>query len=236
MTARTWARRLFARTPRTSRKEPARFRLYLEALEHRLAQAMLTVNSMADTANATDGYLSLREAIAIVNSPTLPTGLSQQILAQISGTLHAGGADTVGFDSTRVTSPITLGGTQLELSLAASTASVTIDGGTAGVTIDGNNASRVFLVDGGVQATLANLTVTPLSPPSIRTRATAADRRSSSWLPPSVIGPVTLAGSNTITSEPFPCRVPLICARISGLRSVGRVGLLTMAMASRSDR
>jgi hypothetical protein len=159
MTARTWARRLFARTPRTSRKEPARFRLYLEALEHRLAQAMLTVNSMADTANATDGYLSLREAIAIVNSPTLPSGLSSQITGQISGTLHANQTDSIVFDHTQVTSAIILAGTRLELTLPTGTAAVTIDGGAAGVTVDGNHVSGVFQADGGVTATLNDLTI-----------------------------------------------------------------------------
>jgi hypothetical protein len=131
----------------------------LELLEDRQAPATLTVNSTADTANPTDAYLSLREALAIFNSPTLPGGLSDQILAQISGTLHEGRADSIGFDPGQVTTPIILGGTQLELSLPGSTAAVTIDGGS-GVTVDGNNASRVLQVDPGVQATLDHLTVT----------------------------------------------------------------------------
>jgi hypothetical protein len=118
----------------------------------------LTVNSMADTAYDNDPYLSLREAISIVNSQTLPTDLSAQILAQINGTLHANGSDTIAFDPTRVTGPITLGGTQLELSLLGSTARVTIDGG-AGVTVDGNGASRVLQVDAGAQLTLEHLTI-----------------------------------------------------------------------------
>ena len=54
MFARTWIRRLFARTPHTRRPAPApaRFRPRLEALEGRLAPAVLTVNSTAD--NTTD--------------------------------------------------------------------------------------------------------------------------------------------------------------------------------------
>ena len=99
----------------------SRSRLSLERLEDRLSPATLTVNSTADTANPTDPYLSLREAVAIVNSPTLPDGLSDQILAQIDGTLHDGGADTILFDPVAVTGPILLGGTQLEISLPAST-------------------------------------------------------------------------------------------------------------------
>jgi hypothetical protein len=160
MTIRSWTRKLFARTPRTARKAPDRCRPRLEALEDRLAPAILTVNSMADTANATDAYLSLREAIAIVNSATLPSGLSSQITGQISGNLHDGKADTIEFDPTKVTSAITLGGTQLELSLPSTTAAITIDGGAAGVTVDGNQASRIFQVDSGVQANFTNLTIT----------------------------------------------------------------------------
>src|SRR5262249_22585933 len=123
--------------------------------------AVFTVNSTLDTANASDLYLSLREAIALVNSATLPSDLSAQITGQISGTLHAGGTDTIQFDPTRVTAPITLGGTQLELSLPSSTAAITIDGGVAGITVDGNHATTGFFqVDSLVQATLTNLTVT----------------------------------------------------------------------------
>jgi predicted outer membrane repeat protein len=132
----------------------------LEILEDRLAPARLTVNSTADTANPTDPYLTLREAIAIVNSPTLPSGLSDPILAQISGGLHAGGFDTIAFDPAAVDAPIRLGQVRLELSLPASTAAVRIDGGTAGVTVDGNNnATLIFQVDSGVQALFDRLTL-----------------------------------------------------------------------------
>jgi predicted outer membrane repeat protein len=131
----------------------------VEVLEDRLTPATLTVNSTADTAHDSDPYLSLREAIALVNSPTLPSGLSRQILAQIDGDLHAGQADTIRFDPGQVAGPIILGGTQLELSLPGSTASITINGG-AGVTVDGNDASRIFQVDSGVQVALDHLTLT----------------------------------------------------------------------------
>jgi parallel beta-helix repeat protein/predicted outer membrane repeat protein len=150
------------RQSRPTRVGPAhsrgRRRPALEPLEDRLVPATLVVDSLADTAHATDSYLSLREAVALVNSPTLPSGLSAQILAQINGTLHAGGTDTIGFDPTTVTGPITLGGTQLELSLPSSTARITI-GGATGVTVDGNNASRVFQVDAGVVVALSHLTI-----------------------------------------------------------------------------
>jgi hypothetical protein len=124
-----------------------------------LSGTTLTVNSTADTANPTDPYLSLREAIALVNSPSLPTGLSPQILGQISGPLHAHGSDVIVFDTTQVRTPIRLGGTQLELSLPGNKARVTIDGGS-GVTVDANNASRVFQVDRRVWARLDHLVIT----------------------------------------------------------------------------
>jgi hypothetical protein len=135
-------------------------------LEDRQAPAVLTVNSTADTANPTDSYLSLREALAIVNSPTLPSGLSAAILGQISGTLHGGGADRIQFDSAAVAGPITLGGTELQVSLPGSTAVITIDGGPSGVTVDGNNASRVFQVDSGVQTAFDHLSVAHGQAPS----------------------------------------------------------------------
>ena len=102
-------------------------RLGLEVLEDRLSPATLTVNSTADTANPSDPYLSLREAIAIVNSPSLPSDLSDQILGQISGILHDGRADTIQFDPVQVTGPVVLGGTQLDVRLPGATAAVTID-------------------------------------------------------------------------------------------------------------
>jgi hypothetical protein len=128
-------------------------------LEDRTAPATLLVNSTADTANPSDPYLSLREAIAIVNSPRLPDGLSGQILGQIDGDLHEDQSDTIVFDSTEVTGPILLGGSQLELSLPAATAWVTIEAGS-GVTVDGAGQSRVLEVDSGVTATLDHLTIT----------------------------------------------------------------------------
>src|SRR5262249_10080795 len=126
MTSRSWIRRLFARTPRIVGKAPARFRPCLETLEDRLAPAVLTVNSTAD--NTTDtSVLTLREAIAIVNTSPDLKSLSDAIQKQISGALHADGTDTIVFDPSKLTGPIKLGGTQLELSLPGSTAAITID-------------------------------------------------------------------------------------------------------------
>ncbi|WP_149111519.1 Ig-like domain-containing protein [Limnoglobus roseus] len=127
-------------------------------LEDRLAPAVLTVNSFQDTASSSDAYLSLREAIAIVNSETLPASLSGGILGQINGPLHDDGVDTIRFDPD-LSDPIVLGSGQLTLSVPSSTSIVTIDGGLFGVTIDGNNASRVFSVAAGVEATFSDLTI-----------------------------------------------------------------------------
>jgi hypothetical protein len=124
------------------------------------AGCTLTVNSALDTANPSDPYLTLREAIAIVNSPSLPSGLSPQILGQISGPLHANGSDIIVFDPAGVTGPIRLGGHQLELSLPSGLARLAIDGGAGGVTLDGNNASRVLQVDAGGVLSLVHLTIT----------------------------------------------------------------------------
>jgi hypothetical protein len=171
----SWLRGLTARLenarPRHPRKQPRRSgrrtcRPRLEILEDRMAPAVLMVNSTADTANATDPYLTLREAIAIVNSPTLPSGLTSQITNQISGTLHGSASDTIEFDHASVDRPLTLGGTQLELSLPSTTAKITIDGGSAGITVDGNQESRVFQVDSGVRAEFASVTITGGRAPS----------------------------------------------------------------------
>ncbi len=158
----SWRNWFVVESRRTERKQPrATFRPRVQMLEDRLAPAALTVNSILDTASDSAAYLTLREAVAIVNSPTLPTDLSAQIKAQISGTLHQGGSDTIQFDPTKVTQPIVLGGSQLELSLPSSTAAVTIELETnePGVTLNGNSQSHVFQVDSGANVTLNDLTI-----------------------------------------------------------------------------
>jgi hypothetical protein len=139
-------------------RAPIPNQLRLETLEDRLSPASLTVNSTADTANPTDPYLTLREAVAIVNSPTLPDNLSDQILGQIDGDLHEDHADTIVFDPGQVAAPIVLAGRQLELSLPSTTAAVTIDGGS-GVTVDGSDSTRVFQIDRGTRSNLDHLTI-----------------------------------------------------------------------------
>jgi hypothetical protein len=87
MTTLTWWKTLFGRRPTRRGEVPTRRarRLRLELLEGRQAPATLMVNSTAGTASSSDHYLSLREAVAIVNSGTPPSGLTSQIPARISG-------------------------------------------------------------------------------------------------------------------------------------------------------
>jgi CSLREA domain-containing protein len=139
MMKRSWIRKLF--TPpvsRTIRKAPRRVRLALEALENRCCPSTITVNNPTDTHVA--GQTDLREAIAQANANA--------------------GADTIVFDSTvfSTAKTITLGGSQLELS--DTTGATTITGPAAGVTVSGNNASRVFLVDANVTASISGMTIT----------------------------------------------------------------------------
>src|SRR5262249_26996303 len=110
----------------------------LEALEGRLAPALLTVDTVADGISH-DNFLSLREAIGVGdNSKT--NGLSSAEQAHISGTL--GSNDTIQFSLPSGPQTITLTGGALNI-----TRSVAINGPGAGnLTISGNNADRVFLI------------------------------------------------------------------------------------------
>src|SRR6266852_134859 len=92
------------RQTRQPRKSPRTFRPRLEALEDRLAPAILTVNTAADETTA-DNFLSLREAIAVVDSGST-NGLSAAEMKQISGTL--GINDTIRFDHSLQGQTITL--------------------------------------------------------------------------------------------------------------------------------
>jgi hypothetical protein len=142
--------RLFRARPNPCRSGS---RLAVEALEGRLSPAVLTVNSTADTANPSDPYLTFPEAIALFNSPSLPSGLSDQILAQIRGGLHDGGTDRIEFDPDAVSTPIVLTGFPFVINLPASTAALTIDGGPAGTVVEGLGLE----VQNQVQATLDHL-------------------------------------------------------------------------------
>jgi hypothetical protein len=106
--------------------------------------AALVVNTTSDTLAPGAGLLSLREAIAFNN--TSPSGNLPITFDSAYGHLF----------STPQT--IALTGTQLELSNALGTASIT--GPAAAVTIDGNYLSRVFQVDEHVTASISRMTIT----------------------------------------------------------------------------
>jgi hypothetical protein len=143
---------------KSDRRQRATTRLRVDELEDRTVLAVLTVNSALATANATDAFLTLPEAIAIVDSSTLPTGLSAQILSQINGTLHVP-SDTIQFDPSLANSTIVLNGAPLQLSLSSSTAAITIDGGTNHIAVSGNGASGVFVIANGANVTLKGLSI-----------------------------------------------------------------------------
>jgi hypothetical protein len=132
MTARTWIRRLFARTPRTARKAPARCRPTLEALESRYVPSTLVVTKTTDTGVAGDG--SLRGEIA----------------AAASG-------DKITFADSLAGQTITLDAAKGQLELSKD---LTIHGlGADQLTISGGDATRVFQVDGGHTDTITGLTI-----------------------------------------------------------------------------
>src|SRR5262245_25043922 len=84
MPARSWVRTLFARTPRTIHKAPARPRLALEALEDRLVPAAITVNSLGDVVDLNPAVTSLRKAITLANA----TPENDTILFSVTGTIN----------------------------------------------------------------------------------------------------------------------------------------------------
>ncbi|MHB1556518.1 MAG: Ig-like domain repeat protein [Isosphaeraceae bacterium] len=129
-------------TIKTSRRRRGRPRTF-DALERReLLATVFTVNSLADAGTGSNNAGDLRYCINQANAVTTP-----------------GGSEIV-FDPTKFATAqtITLTGGQLELSDTAEP--VSIVGPTAGVTVNGNKASRVFLVDLGVSASISGLTIT----------------------------------------------------------------------------
>jgi hypothetical protein len=137
MTRRSWVRTLFARTPRAARQAPARCRPAVEALEDRLAPAVLTVNSTADDTTAGDQLVTLREAIAAANGDSA-TDLGQA----------GSGADAIVFDPALFATPqtITLSGA------LGITESLTITGPAAGLTVVGARSDNIFVISGGAFA------------------------------------------------------------------------------------
>jgi hypothetical protein len=187
MSQRHWIPHLFARSSRTpivNRKPKSRpsFRPVLELLEDRLAPAVLTVNSLADSAsNATQ--LTLREAVYLVNSggnpialglPSLPAGWA----SQISGSF--GDNDSIQFAPGLAIQDAGYGAGVISLGVVGDTSvgpsalainpgtNVTIAGpsGNSGITIErALNAPpmRLFLVSSAIGSatslTLENLTL-----------------------------------------------------------------------------
>lgn len=124
----------------------------LEVLEGRLTPAVLTVNTLADE-TAADNVLSLREAIAVVDSGSA-AGLSSAELAQISGTL--GQNDTIQFAPSLAGGTITLTAGRLAI-----TQNLAIVGpGANQLTISGNAASRIFDISGTTTVSIRGLTLT----------------------------------------------------------------------------
>ena len=93
-----------------------------------------------------------------VNS-TLDDGSAGTLRWAVGQADSIAGANTIDFDSTVFNTPkaITLTGSQLELSNTGGTETIT--GPVAGVTVSGGGLSRVFLVDGGVSASISGLTL-----------------------------------------------------------------------------
>ena len=125
-----------------NRKLKNRFRPRMEALEAREVPATLVVNTLADESDHTDSLLSLREAIAVVNSQST-ADLSVGELAQISGTL---GTDTIQFESSLFNGgagTIMLSGSELQITQTSGATTITGPGADM-LTISGDNKSRVF--------------------------------------------------------------------------------------------
>jgi CSLREA domain-containing protein len=100
--------------------------------------ASITVNSLQDTVNSSDGKCTLREAITAANTDTSSGGVTGECIA---GT----GFDMIDFDPS-VTGTITLTGTQLAI-----TSDLQIIGpGAHMLTVSGNYASRVFQTSAGL--------------------------------------------------------------------------------------
>jgi CSLREA domain-containing protein len=131
------------------------FKPRLEELESRMAPAVLTVNTLADETTA-DSFLSLREAINVVNSGSTGS-LGSAELGQVTGSL--GSSDRIVFASSLAGKTITL--TMGELAIAKN---LDIDASSlTGLNVSGNGASRVFHVTGAA-VSMENLTITQGSP------------------------------------------------------------------------
>jgi len=130
----SWLRKRLTNHVCRAEQRPAapRFRPRLEALEDRWLPSTLAVTTARDAVNASDGVVSLREAIADANS-----------------------GDTIVFDKSLVGQTITLANKELAIDK-----NLTITGpGGKGLTIDGDSRSRVFTVAAGAEVSISGLTL-----------------------------------------------------------------------------
>ena len=166
MTVRTWVRNLFARTPRTRRQEPPRFRPRLEALEDRLAPATITVTNTADAlhynpsatitdltnhtnliSGNTDTTITLRDALNAAANSGIHDICTIKLQAGTTYTLNAVDNNWYGPDG-----------------LPAISSNVTIDGN--GATLLRDPAApifRFFYVSGGLELPAGRLTLEGLT-------------------------------------------------------------------------
>lgn len=131
-----WTKLGFQRKQRSNRRAGYARPMRLELVEDRRMLAILTVNSFADTHIDTDGVLSLREAIEVVQQGNT-SGLDATTIAnQISGPL--GSNDTIRFASNLNGDTITL---NLAFGQISFSKSLTIDASllSNGITINGND-------------------------------------------------------------------------------------------------
>ncbi|MBI2806879.1 MAG: hypothetical protein HYX68_18015 [Planctomycetes bacterium] len=162
MNTRMWLRSIVKKLtgPNNRRDRLGKLRQYhrpqVERVEERLAPATLIVNTPNDNTTS-DTFLSLREAISLVNNmgnanAALGRGLTTEEAAQLSETF--GTDDTIEFDSAALNGQsITLGGTELSI-----TKSLNISGlGADLLRIDGNFSTRIFQVATNINVTLDGL-------------------------------------------------------------------------------
>jgi Right handed beta helix region len=118
-----------------------RFRPSLFALEDRRLLTAFTVDSIADSAPASDpAQGTLRWAVEQANEATTPSAIE--------------------FSLGSAAATISLSQGQLVLSNSANATSIYDGPGQGPVTISGNNDSRVFWVDDGVTVSMSDLTIT----------------------------------------------------------------------------
>jgi uncharacterized repeat protein (TIGR01451 family) len=147
MTARSWIRRVFSPTPRTSRKAPARVRPGVERLEDRLAPANFTVNTLADDGSAGSLRMLMFQAGSLfgqASTITIPSSL-------FAGNIVLSPADTIRLTGTQL--PTITGQLTITGAIPTNFSNDTL------FTVSGEGNSRVFQVGPGGNLTLNNLII-----------------------------------------------------------------------------